>query len=95
MVARSDGLREGDLLTVAEALRILPIGKSKLYALLADGEIEHVRVPSTGGRRARLFIPRAALEAFVERHRVGARGRRVAPVDADDILRRVRGGSCA
>ena len=59
MVARSNGLREGDLLTVAEALRILPIGKSKLYALLDEGEIEHIRVPSTGGRRARLFIPRA------------------------------------
>ena len=90
MVAKSDGLREGDLLTVAEALRILPIGKSKLYDLLDQGEIEHVRVPSTGGRRGRVFIPRAALEAFVERHRVGARGRRVAPVDVDEILAKVR-----
>ncbi len=83
-------LREGDLLSVAQALALVPLGRSKLYALLDEGEIEHVRVPSTGGRRGRVFIPRTALEAFVERHRVGARGRRVAPVDVNVILAKVR-----
>ena len=90
MVAPSEPLREGDLLSVAQALRILPISKSALHCLLDNGEIEHVRVPSTGGRRGRVFIPRGALEAFVERHRVGARGRSVAPVDVNDLLARVR-----
>ena len=83
-------LRGGDLLSVGQALDLVPLGRSKLYDLLDQGEIEHIRVPSTGRRRGRVFIPRAALEAFVERHRVGARGRRVAPVNVNDRLAQVR-----
>ena len=83
-------LREGDLLSVRQALDLVPLGRSKLYALLDAGEIEHVRVASTGGRRGRVFILRAALEAFVERHRIGATGRRVAPVGVNEILAQVR-----
>ena len=83
-------LAPGDLLSIRQALDLVPLGRSKLYALLDAGAIEHVRVASTGGQRGRVFILRAALEEFVERHRVGARGRRVAPVNADGILARVR-----
>jgi excisionase family DNA binding protein len=89
----SDGgtrLREGDLLTVAQVLGILPVGRSTLYALAASGDLPSVRVGAAGSRRGRLLFWRADIEAYVERSRQGARR---APVgaDADAVLARVRG----
>lgn len=51
------------LLTVAEAAYRLGIGRSLLYELLADGEVESIHV----GRLRR--IPAEALAAFIDRQR--------------------------
>jgi excisionase family DNA binding protein len=51
------------LLDVREAASVLGIGRSTLYELIADGEIEVVHI----GRAAR--VPVAALHEFVDRCR--------------------------
>lgn len=51
------------LLHPEEAAEVLGLGRTKLYALLAAGEIESLTV----GRRR--LIPKDALEAFVQRQR--------------------------
>lgn len=50
------------LLTVVEAARELGTSRSKLYELLADGELSSVRI----GRTRRIAV--AELEAFVAAH---------------------------
>jgi excisionase family DNA binding protein len=50
------------LLTVVEAARVLGISRSKLYELLADGELPSVRI----GRTRRITV--LALEEFVAAH---------------------------
>lgn len=83
------GLREGDLLTVTQALRRLPVGRSTMYALIDSGELPSYRVRALGSCRGRVLVHRTDLEAFVQR------SRRVAPKaptvpDVDALLRRVR-----
>jgi excisionase family DNA binding protein len=56
------------LLTPEEAAESLSISRSKLYELLAAGDVESLRI---GGSRR---IPFDALEDFVDRHRVDASG---------------------
>ncbi len=51
------------LLTVREAATLLGIGRSTLYELIANGEVEVVHI----GRSAR--VPRDALDDFVRRLR--------------------------
>jgi excisionase family DNA binding protein len=51
------------LLDVRDAARVLGIGRSSLYELIAAGEIEVVHI----GRSAR--VPLAALHEFVDRCR--------------------------
>ena len=55
MVAPSEPLREGDLLTAAQALELLPVGKSLLYQLADEGQIEAIRVAGAGSRRGRIL----------------------------------------
>ena len=55
----------GDLLTIRQALTILPVGRSTLYQLAADGEIQSFRV----GKR--ILIRRKDLDAFIEKSRDG------------------------
>jgi excisionase family DNA binding protein len=66
----SDGKRgsavEVELLRVPEAARILGIGTTKIYELMAAGEIEYVKL-GTMSRR----IPRGAVDDFVARLRGG------------------------
>ncbi len=62
-------LQPGDLITVAQALQLLPVGKSLLYDLIGDGSIPHIRVSSIGSRRGRILILRRGLEEFVDRLR--------------------------
>jgi excisionase family DNA binding protein len=50
------------LLTVVEAARELGISRSKLYELLADGELASVRI----GRTRRIAV--SALEEFIVAH---------------------------
>ena len=54
------------LYEVSEASVMTSLGRSKLYELMASGEIESVKV---GKRR---LIPAQALETFVERLRAAA-----------------------
>ena len=56
------------LLRVTEAAALLGIGRSKLYELLAAGELPIVRI----GRSVR--VPAAALEQWVERRTVLGNG---------------------
>jgi excisionase family DNA binding protein len=50
------------LLTIVDAARLLGISRSKLYELLADGELASVRI----GRTRRIAV--SALEEFVVAH---------------------------
>ena len=88
-------LREGDLLTAPQALKLLPVGKSLLYRLADEGQIEAIRVASAGSRRGRILFERAAIEDYVAQLRGDAPKRQPAKVDVDAILRGIRGGRCA
>ena len=90
MVAPSEPLREGDLLTAPQALKLLPVGKSLLYRLADEGQIEAIRVASVGSRRGRILFDRAAIEDYVARLRGEAPERKPVNVDVDAILARVR-----
>jgi excisionase family DNA binding protein len=89
-VLARETLTPGDLLTVPQVLSILPIGKSTLYALIADGQIVCHRVSAAGGGRGRVLIARRDLEAFVARTRE-TRPRAPTRVDVDGLLKKVRG----
>lgn len=88
-------LRPGDLLTVQEALRLLPVGRATLYRLIAEGTLPAIRVASLGSRRGRVLVVRAGLEAFVASRRAPpparpAGGRGFA-LDVDSLRTRVLG----
>ncbi len=82
-------LAEGDLLTIPAALRLLPVSRSMLYALIAEGQIPAVRVRSAGSRRPRLLVHRDDLAAYVARARQAATRAPTRP-DADALLAKVR-----
>lgn len=50
-----------DILTVDEITEILKIGKSGVYSLLKEGEIEHKKLGT------RYLVPRKSIERFIER----------------------------
>ncbi len=56
---------EAILLTVRDAAQLLAIGRTSVYQLIADGELEVIHI----GRAAR--IPATAVHAFVRRRREG------------------------
>ena len=64
-------LSAGDLVTIREALELVPVSRSLLYALVAAGAIPSVRVGGAGSRRGRILIRRADLDAFISQSRVG------------------------
>ena len=53
------------LLTVPEAARVLGIGRSTVYELIARGDLEVVHI----GRSCR--VPVSAIEAYIERLQAG------------------------
>jgi hypothetical protein len=61
----ADALRPGDLLSVEQALALLPVGRTMLYALLAERAIPSIRVATVGSRRGRVLVVRAGLDAYV------------------------------
>jgi len=63
--ARTETAMPPMLLTIPEAARVLAVGRTTMYELIAAGAVEVVHI----GRSAR--VPIAALEAFVERMRSG------------------------
>jgi len=90
------GLAPGDLITVAQALQLLPVGRATLYRLVAEGTLPAVRVASLGSRRGRVLVVRAGLEAYVAGLRAPPvprpAARRGACVDVDALRSRVLGG---
>lgn len=83
-------LREGDLLTVAQAVRLLPVGRATFYRLLGDGAFPSIRVTSAGCRRGRVLVFRSGIEAYVERLLAGDTAAPQAHLDPDAILKQVR-----
>ena len=81
----SGPLERGDLLTIAQALQIVPVGRTTLYALCESGELPHYRVGGTHLRRRRILIHRDDLRAYLEKSRQ-ARPETPKPVDVDQIL---------
>ena len=70
-MTESRTLAEGDLITVKQALTLVPIGRSTLYSLIARGALPSCRVGATGGGRGRVLVARTDLEAFIEKSRAG------------------------
>ena len=66
-----NSLSPGDLITVKQALALVPIGRSTLYSLVARGALPSYRVGATGGGRGRVLVARADLEAFIQKSRAG------------------------
>jgi excisionase family DNA binding protein len=81
-----------ELLSVAAALRLLPIGRSTLYALIQDGQIPALRIGAAGSRHKRILIDRRDLLSFIESAR-HARPQTPGRVDVDGILNNLRGGA--
>ncbi len=82
-------LREGDFLTVAQVLRIVPLSKTTVYALIDSGQLPSYRVSVAGSRRGRVLIAQADLETFLAGTRQAAT-RAPVRVDVDNLLERVR-----
>ncbi len=64
-------LDPGDLVTIREALELVPVSRSLLYALVAQGQIPSIRVGRAGSRRRRILIAKADLLVFIEKSRAG------------------------
>jgi excisionase family DNA binding protein len=79
----------GDLLSVRQVLQRLPVGRSTLYKLVAEGQIPAHRVRTAGGGRGRLLVHRDDLANYVARTRQRAT-RAPTNADVDDLLRKVR-----
>ena len=62
---------EQELLGVDEAARVLGLGRTKVYALIRDGELPLIKI----GRSARLS--RVAIREFVERKEAEARAQTI------------------
>ena len=88
-------LAPGDLLTVPQLRRLLPLSKSAIYRLLEGGAIRGCRVSSTGARRGSWLVERRSVEEFVAERFAEAKAEVAeakAKTTSDDILRRLQGG---
>ncbi len=83
-------IREGDFLTVAEVLRIVPLSKTSVYALVDSGQLPSYRVSVAGSRRGRVLIARADLETFLAGVRTRAPRAATRRVDVNGLLEKVR-----
>ena len=86
-------LRPGDLLSVEQALMLLPVGRTMLYQLIAEKTVPSIRVTTVGSRRGRVLVLRAGLDAFVASLQAPPVARAVAHggarVDVDALRTRV------
>ena len=84
-------LDSGDLLTVQQVLQIVPIGRTLLYQLVDEGQIQSIRVQSVGSKRGRILIFRSAVDEYVRRQEAHAPAPRRAPkVSVDELRDRIR-----
>ena len=83
-------LARGDLLTVPQALQILPVAKSMLYRLIEESQIRCIRAKSVGSKRGRILVFRSAIEDFVRRQEAKAPARPTASVNVDELRDQVR-----
>ena len=93
--ARRHVLEEGDLLTVAQALKILPVGKTTIHDLVNEGALPCIRVGTVGSRRKRILLLRSGLDEYVRRLRMvewEKDARPTATVDPDAVRGRVLAG---
>ena len=81
----SEHLAEGDLLSVPQVQRLLPLARSTIYALVESGALPCYRIGAAGGGRARVLVHKADLMTFIERARQAAT-RAPVRVDVDQIL---------
>lgn len=81
----------GDLLTVPQALRILPVGKSTIYDLIGQGLLPSVRVTSVGSRRGRVLLLRRGIEDYIDRLRAAPAERPPVRVDVDTLRAKILG----
>ena len=58
------------LLTVAQAAEQLAMSPPKVYELVYKGELPSVEIPSDSGSRSTRRVEQAAVDAFIEGHRV-------------------------
>ena len=72
-------LEVGGYITIKEALRLLPVGKSTMYRLVEDGEIEGMKVG------VRVLVLRRSLEQYERTNRI----RPVLGDDPDSIQARI------
>jgi excisionase family DNA binding protein len=79
---------DGDLLTIKQARRILPVSQSRMYELVAAGEVPAIRVPSAGGGRGRWLVVRSGLDRYI-RARLRDRPTRPLVETPDSILARI------
>ena len=82
-------LEPGDLLTIVQVLRLVPVARSTIYQLIASGDLPCHRVSTAESRRGRILIARRDLEAFVATTRQTATRTRPR-VNVDDLLQKVR-----
>ena len=82
-------IAEGDLLTIPQVQRLLPLARSTIYALIDTGRLPAYRVQAAGGGRGRVLVAKADLEAFVAGTRQAATRAPTVP-DADALLAKVR-----
>ena len=84
------GLRPGDLVTVEQVRALLPVSKARVYQLIDDGSLPHVRVATAGGGKGRLLVWRSGLEDYVRNLRLQARTPTTkTAATADDLLRAI------
>lgn len=82
-------LAPGDLLTVQQALQLLPVGRTLLYRLVEEGQIRSIRPRSVGSRRGRILVFLDSLESYIRREEAQAPSSRVlTKVSVDDLLGR-------
>jgi len=63
----SGRIEEGDLLTIAQARRILPLSKASLHRLADAGELLAIRARVSGRARGRRLFLRSSIDDYVRR----------------------------
>ncbi len=82
-------LAPGDLLSIPQVQKIVPLGRTTLYELVESGRLPAYRVTTASGGRGRVLVHRRDLEAFVPESRLTAT-RAPVRVDVDGLRRKVR-----